>query len=64
MRGALLLAALGIVLEVRGDKQAPFRGDKPQLIKKRGKLNILQAKRVELTSRAERTFLARNGFPP
>ena len=64
MRGALLLAALGIVLEVRGDKQAPFRGDKSQLIKKRGKLNILTSKRVELTFRAERTVLARNGFPP
>jgi hypothetical protein len=38
MRGALLLAALGIILEVRGDKQAPFRGDKPQQLKKRGKL--------------------------
>jgi hypothetical protein len=38
MRGALLLAALGIILEVRGDKQAPFRGDRPQQLKKRGKL--------------------------
>jgi hypothetical protein len=38
MRGALLLAALGIIIEVRGDKQAPFRGDKPQQLKKRGKL--------------------------
>jgi hypothetical protein len=40
MRGALLLAALGIILEVRGDKQAPFRGDKPQQLKKRGELFV------------------------
>jgi len=38
MRGALLLAALGIALEVRGDRQAPFRGDKTHQLKKRGKL--------------------------
>jgi hypothetical protein len=38
MRGALLLAALGIILEVKGDKQAPFRGEKPHQLKKRGEL--------------------------
>lgn len=63
MRGALLLAALGIVLEVKGDKQAPFRGEKPQQIKKRGKLPCT-CDLDKLRFRVEGTVLARYGFSP